>query len=61
MDYAKYVYSVLKHECANLDSIYEDYITYLVGVTGLNALKENQLIEACGILNGRQLYVLVEK
>ena len=52
---------LLKNECKDLDSIYEDYIIRLVGESGLNALKEANLIEGCGILNNRRLYVLLDK
>lgn len=61
MKYADYVYDIIAKECADLDSIYGDYICKLVGECGLNALVENNLIEGCGILNGRKLYVLCDK
>lgn len=60
MEYANHIYEIVKRECEGMDAIYEDYIDYLVGITGLAALKEEKLIEACGILNGRQLYSLFE-
>lgn len=59
--YVDYVYEIIKADCAGLDSIYEDYIQHQVGTMGLNALLENHLLEGCGVIYGRQLYVLVEK
>ena len=59
--YTDCVYELVKDECKDLDSIYEDYIVSLVGNCGLAALKRAGLLEACGVLNCRQLYALVEK
>ena len=58
--YADYVYEIIKDEVEGLDAIYEDYILSLVGIVGLNSLKNNKLLETCGVVNGRQLYVLCE-
>ena len=55
------IYKVVKNESLDLDAIYESYILELVGVEGLKILRNNKLIETCGVINGRQLYVLVEK
>ena len=55
------VYETVKNESQGLDSIYRDYIINLVGVMGLNALIEHKLVEGCGIINGRKLYVLCER
>lgn len=57
----KQIYKIVKNECEGLDAIYEDYIINLVGLYGLLLLKGNKLLETCGVVNGRQLYVLVEK
>lgn len=59
--YVDYVYGIMKHESYNLDAIYKDYIIYNVGVFGFNALHEYNLIESCGVVNGRDLYVLCNK
>lgn len=59
--YADYVYEIVRKEAGKMDAIYEDFIIHLVGVCGLAALKERGLLEPCGILNGRQLYVMCEK
>lgn len=59
--YAEYVHDIINLNCEDMDSIYEDYIKYLVGVDGLNALITHNLVESCGVVNGRQLYVLVDK
>lgn len=61
MEYVDYVYDIVRLDCEGLDSIYKDYIKQMVGVYGFNALYENKLIESCGVVNGRQLYVLCEK
>lgn len=59
--YADYVYDIVKEQTEKFDAIYEEYITELVGVFGLNALLDNCLLETCGIVNGKQLYVLCDK
>lgn len=55
------VYEVVKNESVGFDAIYEDYILELVGEEGLYALKDNRLVETCGVVYGRQLYVLCNK
>lgn len=57
----KQIYKIVKNESEGLDAIYEDYIVSLVGLYGLLVLKGNKLLETCGVVNGRQLYVLCEK
>lgn len=59
MTYLRYIYLTLKAETFLMDSVYEDYIIQLVGTTGLEELKRANLIESCGIVNGRQLYTVV--
>ena len=59
--YANYVYDIVKLDTMGMDAIYKDYIKQTVGVYGLNALIEHKLIEGCGVVNGRQLYVLCDK
>lgn len=59
--YVDYVYDILKKDCEGLDSVYEDYVKNQIGTIGLNALLENGLLEGCGVLYGRQLYMLVER
>lgn len=61
MKYVDYVYEILVRECDGMDSIYGDYIARLVGIRGLDALIENNLVESCGVINGRRLYVLCDK
>ena len=58
---AEQIYRIVKNECEGLDSVYEDYIISLVGLYGLLILKGRNLIETCGVINGRQLYVLCDK
>ena len=59
--YVEYVYDIVRLDCEDMDAIYADYIKQMVGVYGLNALLQNKLVESCGVVNGRQLYVLVDK
>lgn len=59
MTYEQTVYEIIKKDCEGLDSIYEDYIVSLVGKHGLDALKVYGKLEACGVVNERQLYVLL--
>jgi hypothetical protein len=61
MRYVDYVYDIVRLDCEGMDSIYADYIKQMVGVYGLNALIEAKLVESCGVINGRRLYVLCEK
>lgn len=61
MKYVDYVYDIVRLDCEGIDSIYGDYIRQMVGVYGLNALIEHQLVEICGVVNGRRLYTLCEK
>ena len=61
MRYVDYCYEIVIDECAALDSIYEDYIEFLVGTRGLLELIKHRYLESCGVVNGRQLYVLVDR
>lgn len=61
MRYADYVYVIVRANSEGMDAVYEDYIKHLVGVNGLNELIKENLIETCGVVNGRQLYVLCDK
>ena len=56
--YIAHIYSVVQLETSEMDTIYSDYIKKLVGVFGFNALLECKLLESCGVVNGRKLYVL---
>lgn len=61
MRYVDYVYDIVRLDCLEMDAIYGDYIKQMVGVYGLNTLIEHKLIESCGVVNGRQLYVLCKR
>ena len=61
VSYADHIYNVVRNESEFLDAIYEDFIIYLVGHIGLDELRKNQLVEACGVVNGKQLYTLIDK
>lgn len=58
--YVDHIYSVLKLETSEMDSVYKDYIIQLIGVFGFNALLHCNLLESCGVINGRQLFVLCD-
>ena len=57
----EYIYEAVRLECVGLDAIYEECIIDMVGRVGLNTLLEYKLLETCGVINGRQLYVLCDK
>lgn len=59
--YADHVYEIVRADTIDMDSVYGDYIQQMVGVYGLNTLIENGFVESCGVINGRRLYVLVER
>lgn len=59
--YASVAYDVIEGEMEGFDAVYEDFVVNLVGTFGLNTLRMYRLIESCGVLNGRQLYVLTKK
>lgn len=61
MRYVDYVYDIVRLDCLEMDAIYADYIKQMVGVYGFNALLEHKLVESCGVINGRQLYVLCKR
>lgn len=61
MEYVDYVYDILKKELDGFDAIYEDYILNVVGFAGFHSLVKAKLLETCGVVNGRQLYVIVDK
>ena len=59
--YVDYVYEIVKSDAEGMDAIYKDYIIQMVGVYGFNALYEARLLEGCGSVNARELYVLCNK
>jgi hypothetical protein len=61
MSYYKQCYWIIKEATKDMDAVYEDYITHLIGVTGLAELQHHNLLEPCGIVQGRQLYTLLDK
>ena len=50
----------VKNNTEDFDAVYEDYIIQLIGEEWFRILKEEKLIETCGVINGRQLYVLYQ-
>lgn len=54
-------YEILEKECSGMDAIYEDYIVDLIGMTGMRLLRRARLLESCGVIHGRNLYVLCKK
>lgn len=61
MEFADKLYEILKEESEGLDAIYENFIKDVIGRRGLDILVRNKLLESCGVVNGRRLYVLVNK
>ena len=61
MDYVDYVYDIVKSDTEGMDAIYKDYIIQMVGVYGFNALYYERLLEGCGVVNDRKLFVLCDK
>lgn len=59
MNYIIQLYKILEKE--QLDTMYEDYIVNAIGTSGLEALIAAGMLETCGVINGRQLYVLIDK
>ena len=59
--YVDHIYEIVKNDTLGLDSVYGDYIKQMVGVYGLNSFIEHKLVESCGVINGRRLYVLVDR
>ena len=53
-----FYYRIIWAEFNGTDALYEDYIIHMIGIVGLNALKDNGLLESCGKINGRKLYSL---
>lgn len=49
---------LLKTAYPKADAIYEDAIIDICGREGLLSLRENRLIELCGVLEGRRLYAI---
>lgn len=61
-DYEKFAeqeYQVVKEEFKDFDAIYEDAIVDVVGRSGFILLQMHGYLETCGVVNGRQLYVLL--
>lgn len=58
---AEQVYKIIEEVFVNEDTICDEYILYLVGFEGYYALIENDLIEKCGEIDGRSMYVLRNK
>ena len=58
VDLLDFYYRIMWAEFQGTDALYEDYIIHMIGIVGLNALKDNRLLESCGVVNGRKLYAL---
>ena len=59
MEYIDVIYHAVKNEFKGFDAIYEDAIKELVGTYGLSVLQDSGVLETCGVVNGRQLYTLL--
>lgn len=53
-----FYYRIMWAEFQGSDALYEDYIIHVIGMVGLNAMRDNNLLESCGEVNGRRLYSL---
>lgn len=53
-----YYNALCNHFKGKLDAIYEDTIIAIIGKRGLSLLREFNLIESCGFIDGRKLYAL---
>ena len=51
-----YYNALCNHFKGKLDAAYEDTIITIIGKRGLSLLREFNLIESCGFINGRRLY-----
>lgn len=49
---------IINHFHHKAEAIYEDAIIDLVGVHGLDLLREFHLIEGCGVIEDRKLYAV---
>lgn len=49
---------LLKTAYPKAEAIYEDAIIDICGMEGLMSLRENRLIELCGVLESRRLYAI---
>lgn len=54
------VTEVIEAAFRGCDALYEDHIINLVGVLGLNSLRDNKILGICGSIDGRRLYTLNE-
>lgn len=61
MEYVDRIFEIVKSESDGLDAVYRDFIIHLVGTTGMYALLDNNRVESCGVVNGRQLFTLCEE
>ena len=60
MPYVEMIYELVKETFADFDAVYEDALIQLIGTFGISVLQKHNLIESCGVVNGRQLYVLCD-
>lgn len=55
---ASHYHNIIKRAFPNVEAVYEDVITVYVGDEGLMAMREANLIEVCGMNDGRKLYAI---
>ena len=58
VELAEYYHRIIKRNYPRVETLYEDVIINLVGINGLNALRNAHLIETCAMFNGRKLYAI---
>lgn len=58
---SRIIFKKVLSECSVLDSIYEDYLIRIVGEYGIKCLKDAGFLETCEVVNGHQLYTIIDK
>lgn len=54
------LFAAVKVSSEGMDAVYEDFIETLIGCWGISLLRTKGYLEPCGVVNGRQLYALVD-
>lgn len=55
------LYNFVKLVVHDTSLVYEDYLLQMIGQTGIKLLMNAGLLDTFGIVNGKQVYVLVNK
>lgn len=54
----KELYNLIRQTYPKTETLYEYAIIAIIGVDGLNFLKEKSIIETCGMIEDRKLYAI---